>query len=470
MSNTSFGLPLNVGRYAFLQEALDGAGGFANGNHIVKFGRESNVKYTKRQELAWYVNHLRPACERFVGYLSKKSVERDLTHPLLEAFADNCDWRGNSIDVFLQNFFIEAKAKGVSLLLVDMPNFQPANLEQQLTRRFIPYLVSLKPETVRNYVLNPQGQLDSITIEVPMFVDGKYQMVLRHWDAMQWSVTLNGKTVEGGEHKLGQCPVLIFTEGDSFPHVGTFAQIADISKRLYNLASELDEILRAQTFSVLTYQIPAEQQGQLDVTQLSESIGTSNMLIYGGTQAPSFAQPSSDPANVILKTIETLEEKIRTIGHDINFSKTSNAESGTALNIRFQALNSALFTFARKAEDLERRMFDLCCRWLAIQNTTQVSYPKSFEMADLTTELNSLTLYQAGGFPPEVIQAKQKQIINIDFSNLEKDDLQLLLDSVSTFDDETSLLESRVAVLEANNQGAVDQPAKDMSVTDMENM
>jgi hypothetical protein len=451
---------IDTSRFTFIGDSLNGSGGFANGGNLVQFPRESDAKFLKRKELAWYVNHLKPACSRFVGYLSKKPPTREISHPLLEAFAADCDWKGNSLDIFMANFQIECKARGCGLLLVEMPSFQPANLEQQLVQRFFPYLVNLPVESIRRYALNPMGLLDVIEISTTMMVDEKLQQVIRGWDADSWWVVLNGAIIEGGDHGLGQCPVLVFSEGDTFPYVGDFSQIADIGKRLYNMHSELDELARSQAFSILTYQIPVEQLGQVDPSALAEAVGTNNMLIYSGQNKPDFSTPETGPTDFYLKAIEALEANIKDIALTIDLGKTtgSGPESGIALTIRFQGLNAALSSFARKFEDLERRMFDVASKWLGVQNTTKISYPKSFELSDLTTELNTLTSYTAANFPVEIIKAKQKQIVSLDFSNLEGEDLQPLLDAIDAQDAETPLIESRLAVLEAANQPVDMQP------------
>jgi len=446
----SYGLTIDTSRYKFLQDTLDGSNGYYTGEYITRFPRESKVKYESRKELAWYINYLKPACTKFIGYLNKKPPEHEIKHPLIESFLADCDWKQNSLSIWISDFYTEVKAKGVGLALVEMPNFQPTSLENQLAQRFFPYLVAIKPEDVKSYVLNNMGQLDSVTIETSMLLDGKSKLVIRGWNTSSWWVELDGKVIQEGEHNLGVCPVLPFSEAYNFPSVGVFAQIADISKRLYNLHSELDELLRAQTFSILTYQIPADQQSLLNPAELSEALGTDNMLIYSGTSAPSFIAAPAAPAETILKTIAALEQKIKDISMDIDFTG-SGAESGTALTIRFQALNAALSSFARKGEDFERRLFDMVSRWLAIENSTTVSYSKTYEISDIVTEMTNLATYQSAGFPTEVIDAKKKQIINLDFSNLERDELQELIDSVDNADKEVGVLESRVAMLESNN-------------------
>lgn len=436
-----------VGRLKFLNDAFEAEGGFISGEYIDRYARESQAKYDSRKKVSDYINHIAPISNNFIGYLTKRPPTREVLHPLIEAFVDDSDYKGNSLEVFMSGFLAKAKAKGCSLLLVDMPKASSDNLANQFSDRFFPYLVELNPEDLSSYELNIKGQLSMVEVNSTMTINTKVEKVIRGWDSVNWWVKFNNAVVEQGQHNLGVCPVLIFTEGNSFPYVGSFAQIADLSKRVYNLGSELSEMMRGQTFSILTLQIPADQIGQLDVATLSECVGVNNLLVYQGTQAPSFATPDSGPAATYETRLAALESNIKTVGHVIDFS--GNAESGVALNIRFQSLNAALTSFARRAEDFERRLFSIISRWLGIQDSTTVSYSKSFELIDLMSELSILNLYKSNEFPDEVIRAKQKQIVSNDFSNLPASELQTLLDAVDTVDAETSLLESRLSVLEA---------------------
>lgn len=440
-------LGLNRNRLSFIANALHGTGGFSDGTYLLKYGRESDKKYEGRKELAWYRNDLKPACSSFVGYLTKKPPKRDTSHPLVQAFLDDCNWKNDSLDVFLAGFALESKARGCGLVLVDMPVAQPNNQAEQKAQRFFPYLVTIHPETVLSYTLNATGLLDSIEIESTMLVDGALKTVIRGWDTANWWVRDGNVQLEGDAHNLGMCPVLAFSEGDLFPYVGTFAQIADLSKRLYNLRSELDEILRAQTFSLLTYQVPPEQAATFNAGQVAEAVGTHNMMIYSGNQAPSFAAPPDGPATIYMSQIAAVEKAIKDIAMTIE--PGTSGESGIALTIRFQTLNSELVSFARKMEDLERRIWDVVHKWLGIENRVTTSWAKEFSISDLQAELDTLKSYEDTGFPDEVIKAKKQQIVTLDFSNMERDALQALTDAIEATNPETPVMDSRLAMLEA---------------------
>ncbi|MDG4556055.1 MAG: hypothetical protein P9F19_01450 [Candidatus Contendobacter sp.] len=405
-------------RFQFLADALHGTGGFADGSYLVQYPREDSAKLARRKAIAWYANALRPAGQRFVGYLTKRPPQRQLSHPLLSAFAQDCTWQNDSLDVFWGGFMLEAKARGSMLLLVDRPAEADAD-------RATPYLVAIAPERVTRYRLDARGQLAEVAFTDTAEIAGKATVVTRRYDAQGWAVLEGDKTLDAGTHDLGVCPILAFTEAGLFPHVGPFATVADLSKRLYNLRSELDEILRAQTFSLLAYQVPSAEQAMFNPGQVAETFSTEALLIYGA-EAPQFIAPPDGPATIYQQVIAQVESLIRDAALYVD-PPTSQQESGVALALRFQALNAALVAFARRMEDFERRMWDVVVRWLGIATPPAISWSKDYSLTDLKLEIEIAQNMAALGAPPAYQAEKLKQLMALDLSSLDPATLESLL-------------------------------------------
>lgn len=441
--------PPGFDRFQFVADALNAAGGFApqvvyktddaglikpssvSGScYLVPYPRESASKFAGRVAVAVYENHLRSACERFVGYLARKPPTRDQADgPLTKKFLENADWRGNALDVFWANFMVEARARGTMLLLMDMPAELPTTVAEQVETRAVPYLVAIPPERVVGFELDESCRFTNVRIASTYTVDGQAKDAVREWTATGWSVEVDGMVVQQGTHAFGQCPVLAFTESTEFPTYGAFEQIAVLSRRVYNAHSELDEILRSQTFSLLTYQIPPELAATFDAAKVAGVIGTHNMLTHSG-DAPAFIAPPDGPAKVYMDRIAGLEAAIRRIGLDIEDSASQSAESGLAKQIRFQALNAALGKFAMRMQDFERQVWDLFAKAISTENRVEVSWPLDYTLADVQGELDKLTLMQSTGFSDLTLIEKRKQIAAEEFAALEPDRLTELLDSL----------------------------------------
>jgi hypothetical protein len=417
--------------YQLIADALNGSGGFEYGSYLVQYPRESSDKFDRRKEIAWYANAIRPACQRFVGYLTKRPPLREVTQPAFTAMLDSCNWKNDSLDVFWSQFMIDAKARGCMLLLVDMP---PEGLE---TDRTWPLLSGIAPEIITAYALNEQGALASVTFRDTMTVDGVDTVVSRVYDETGWKVIAGDKTVMQGQHNLGVCPVLAFVESGLFPNAGEFATIASLSKRLYNLRSELDEILRAQTFSLLTYKVP-EDRFPLDLSAVAQSIGTHNLLQTFPNGAE-FIAPPEGPARVYLDVIAQVEGLIRQAALMVDIPNSNSQESGVALQLRFQALNASLVAFARRMEDFERRMWELAGRWLGMEAKVAINWGKDYSIADLKTEIEVAQNIMAVGAPPAYLAAKLKQLIQLDLATLPEDELAGILAGVDEVEQETAV-------------------------------
>jgi len=421
-------------RYRFIRHALEGSGPFrptvtydplndiyqTGESALVMYPRESLKKFAGRNKLASYRNHLQQACAKFAGYLTTRPPVRDFPHPLYKAMADDVDGKGNSIDVFCQQFAIGAKARGALLLLVDMPPAMPDNLGAQMQGRVAPYFTVINPEDLKDFQIGDDGKFDFAEFHGSFTKDtGEKVAAVWHFDRLSWEVKdAEDKFLDAGDHPLGECPLLIFSESGDFPYFGPFAEIADLAKDLFNQYSELREIHRSQNFSLLTMQVPdtATSAQKIDAARaVGETIGTSNLMVHSGS-TPAFIAPADGPARNYLDSISLLTSWINEIG--LSVEMPDQEESGIALQMRFMALNSALSAFAMRMEDLERRAWELSRRWLGMQSMPEVQWRRDFTMADVSNELNILQQMQASGMPDEVIAEQQKRIVSIQFGGL----------------------------------------------------
>jgi len=463
-------------RFEFLAEALNGSGGFApcvqtysvdnrpqtaQRSYLVPYPRETADKYAARAAVAVYENHLRAACERFAGYITKRKPLRDgLNNPLINTMAQDCDWANNHIDVFWQTFMVEAKARGSMLLLVELPAEQGYNQQDMVDRRLVPYLTAIEPERVTDFALDERKRFAWIKIASTETINGNTTHVDRYWDASGWRVMMGERVLAQGTHPFGECPVLAFTEGGCFPHIGNFAQIADLSRRIYNATSERDEILRSQTFSTLVYQIPPDQAHLFQQDTLQATLGTSNMVFYNG-EAPRFIAPPDGPAATYAQALEEMRESIRRIGYATDQPKGTDAESGVALTIRFQQLNAALSSFAQRMQDLEARMWQLVARWGGLRDAPTTQWATDYSMADMERELSTLTAMQATGFPQIALTQQRKRIAGVLFDSMDDDNIAQVLDAIEEGAQEVASAMPQDTNAPAPNDPAAAAPAAD---------
>lgn len=414
----------------FVVEGIGGKPAVQGGSYLVRYPRESDTKFARRNEVAWYASVLADACHQFVSYFGTRAPVRDFPHPIYKAMAADVDGRGNAVDVFWQQFMVDAKARGSMCLLVDMPPaVDVGSMASQLQQRVAPFVTAIKPEQITDYEIGDDGKFVFAKFGGSYTMPGGEMVAcVWHFDRVGWqALSANGGDIlDAGEHGLGECPLLIFTESGAFPYFGSFAQLADISKRLFNLESELDEILRSQTFSLMTMQVPENSTTQQKIeasNAVAQTIGTNNLMVHTGAQ-PGFIAPPDGPARVYLDRISKLEARAREIGLDVSGSQAQ--ETGVALQMRFQRLNGALSTFSSRMQDFELRMWDLVARWLRMATAPIVTWPRDFNLADVATELEVLERMQATAMPVPVLVQQEKRIVGMQFAGLGQEELDVI--------------------------------------------
>jgi hypothetical protein len=438
----------SAARFEFIGHALAGDGPFrpvvtydgsgravnVGTSYLVRYPRESQEKFARRCELAFYASPLGQACSRFVGYISTRPALRELPHDLYERMAQDIDGKNNSISVFWSQFMVQFKARGSMLLLVDMPATMAPSMAAQMATRTAPYWTAIKPEDVSDYGLGDDGRFDFVEFAGNFTrEDGSRTPCTWRFDREGWQATDKEKKIlDAGDHPLSECPVLIASEGGDFPHFGPFSAIADLSKRLFNLDSELDEILRAQTFSLLTMNVPqgSTSDQKLEAARVAgQTIGVNNLMVYEGT-APGFIAPDSGPASTYITRIDKLRDQVNEIG--LSVATVNQQESGIAMQMRFASINAELASFAERMEDLERRAWDLSRQWLQMTQAPDVEWPRDFNVADVEQELKILSEMQATAMPVEVIAAQQKRVVSIQFAGAEQEDVAKIHDAIDT--------------------------------------
>jgi len=135
---------------------------------------------------------------------------------------------------------------------------------------------------------------------------------------------------------------------------------------------------------------------------------------------PEFIAPPSAPAEIYLKKIKDLENQIDKIAYDISTNESN--ESGIALDLKFQGLNASLANFAIRLEDLERRAFDIVCKYLNIQNDITIQYSHNFSIVDVNKEIEILSEMKNLIDSPTYFNLKTMQIISNDLNSIDPED------------------------------------------------
>lgn len=393
MNERDFYLSPTGNMYRLMRDSYYGDGGY-RGAYLIPHKRETEQNYRDRQQTAYYLNHFSLIVNALVNPIFKRRPLRDWTgtaSPVAEAFLEDVDGAGNDMDSFMQAAALSAKLYGAVFIVVE--NFQamelPASMGEALAQRKFPYAYTLDPDRVEGVSIDKNGRVLSIKFRdtaVSSTMGGEKERTV-YFDTHSWAVYEDGALVSSGDHNLGEVPVVWFPSqhvknGELNPTPELYP-IAGISCSLYNHCSWLTEILRNQTFPLLTF--PSKEASDL-------VIGNNNALCYDGDTVrfqPGFISPPSDPAALIQSQIKAMVEEMYRIS-GLTFSTTTKQEaSGISRQWEFERTNQRLSAFAKRCAAAEKKILALVAKWMGLDLEYTATYSNDFGITDVATELKN---------------------------------------------------------------------------------
>jgi hypothetical protein len=402
-----------VNDYTFLSNAYYSSGGFKDGSYLVGHPRETPEKYQKRRELAYYLNYVAPVVGSHVNPVFLQEPEREWKeNPLFSVFIEDADTLGTSLSRFMKRAGLIAKLHAVAFIVIDNVDEQPGNMAEVLQLRALPYAYIVQRNQVKSYKTNKAGRLTEFSYTIASEVNeisSQLGIETWTWTPTTWTcVNSMGKKTEG-THNLKRLPVIPlyakpYEPGKVLPQ-SEFYSIAKVNKRLYNLCSEIDELIRNQAFNIFTYPV-GEGQTPDDVKEIV--VGTENVIAYDGqlSNPPGFTAPDATALEQLRQERKDLIIEIYRMAELSHVTGVETKNSGVAKQWDFQSTNQVLSDFALNCKEAEReiaRVFEL---WTNTSVELHCKYSDDFGIVDVSAALDevgeALGLQIGGQFDVEV--------------------------------------------------------------------
>lgn len=403
----------NLHAWRLLADALDGTGGFATGGYLWRFPRERDAKWGERCEQARYHNYVAPLVDLYTRQLFGQGVRRTTTDEELEAWWDDVDGRGTTMTTFLQQQLPVALATGQVGILMDRPPQLPAGPSQAEERQAgqAPYLVAYEAPAILDYRDARQElvavKLRDLTpplslLEEPADDDDVQTVV---WTLDGWGrFDATGALLQAGippRTPLGLVPFvwIVPTRRRGAIGIGRPLLHPSLVKALFNRASEEDDVLRNQAFSLFTVELPpsATESDLAAAESRLGDVGTTSALVVAGSA--NYRTPDQSVSASLRENQAYLVQELYRAAH-IRFQRDSlAAESGEALRLQHDELNQALVGLAQELTRVELALAYFWCAW---QTRTpaeaearfeaaqvSISYPREFFLRELEVELKA---------------------------------------------------------------------------------
>lgn len=429
MAQTSNTLPHAVGPthpvyqtwrpvWALLADVYEGSGGFLDGTYLIAHPREwkdhagdqpkiPTKKLLERRALARYENVAALIIEQKLASLFREPPTRrvagdDPQHPWL-LWAANVDGSGRSMDTWLREQMRLAMVFGHMVCLMDRAGDSgptAADASPLLLRAYTPL-------DVIDWLQDDAGTLTGIKAVEPVMrttLDEPFLGQSTRYRTLtvtaEQAVRLEHATPAGAvaasdahAHNFGVLPVtVLYAQRRAFTPLIGQSVLYDpfLYVDVFNLTSEIRELLRKQTFSMLNIPLGVNPNGgtSLDVetakTLAGTTTGTSNVLF---TALPA-QYVSADTANVTVYQAERAE-LLRTIYRltAVPFDQDSReAESAEARKLKREEFTAMVGKYADELHAAETHLAELWFRgtygdtwqreWDAAEPS--ISYPQAF--------------------------------------------------------------------------------------------
>lgn len=396
--------------WAVLADAYEGDGGFLTGEYLDQFPAEMTADFDKRKAQVRYHNFLETLIDLYVRHCCSQGVSRATTNAELQAWWDDVDGTGTSIQDFMRGVAAHALNLGHCAVLVDKTPDAPLGpskaderarviatrfpatslLDWQLTDRQDLAAVKLLEAA-------PEGALTAEPTD-----DAAAQYAL--WNQTEFArFDQDGALVgEDGTHGLGLVPVAILRPKPSTKYavVGRPLVRADVIKALLNRASEEDHVLRAQGFSLLTVAVPhdaGDDVVEATLAAVANNFGTTRALVVRGTV--DYASPDMAIPAAIRENMQFLIRELFRAAHVPYEQDSRDAESAESRRLKNAELNEMLRALAQALTACELRMARFWCGWssntpdeaerLFKAAAVSVQYPTEFFTHELIDDLQA---------------------------------------------------------------------------------
>ncbi len=381
-------------------------------------------KLKARRKIARYENVAATLLDQLASALFRKPPDRTFADPEtvdennpLKAFWDNADGQGRSMNAVMREAWTVSAVFGHSILLADR--------DGETAEGSTPSQADAPPVVLRGYtpidlvdwLSDDAGRMLAVRLleAAPRMsfeeaIEPGYQV--RELDDTDYSVqkVFLRKPTKAAQmqaptrepHGFGTLPVtfLYARRRALTPFIGR-SVLGDpqLYIDLYNLVSEVRELLRNQTFALLNIPIGDRTGGvQAEQGLVGQSAGTQNVLF--SSNAAAYISPDGTNVEAYHEHIDRLIRTIYRLAVIAWEGDSKDVESAESRQLKKEDLHQMLASYAGECEEAEKQIAQLVYRahfgqswetqWEKDQPT--IAYPDKFDITSLTAMLEDATM------------------------------------------------------------------------------
>ena len=389
-----------LNRWVFLGDSYHGGYEYFQGKYLEPYYYESRDDYEKRLRMLGLDNHTKSVVGIYNSFLFRREPKRQYGSienlPGLDPFLADADLDGRSFAQFLRELSAMAMVYGNVWVIVDKPNAETLTRADELNQGIRPYVSMFTPDNVLDweYSRQPNGLYTLSYLKVKEEVVNGRQYI-REYTPEEINVYIVDGDSNTGElamtipNALGKVPaVCVYAQRSQTRGVGVspVGDIADIQKELYEMSSEIEQIIRLTNHPSLVKTADTEAAaGAGSIIQMPQNLD--------GNLKPYLLQPDGASIEAVLQAIE---RKVESIDRMASLGGIRSVESrrlsGVGLQTEFQMLNARLADFAMNLEHAEEQIWRLWAEYQGAIWNGEVQYPRSFSIQDKVNDVQMLKM------------------------------------------------------------------------------
>lgn len=393
-----------------------------------KYPREEAALYEERKNRAYYLNLCAAVVDAYASAVFRRDPTRELPDSM-RGFEEDATGEGDSLTDFVR--------EAMTFALATLGGYAVVDVDQGGR----PYAHMVHPQNLLDFARDPRtGQYlwaliaEEHVEESDPFTDRVEEERYRLWTPREWRLfDGEGKEVDDASNQAGVVPLIEVAPGQMpLPMV----DIARVNRRVYNICSQIDEILCNVTFPQPYLQAGEEgvEDDNGDPVSPGDTspirMGTTRMFLLpdGATMAPGYLVPPDGP---IQRQMEERERLIAAIYSLAGLERaapddTQRPQSGVAKAYDFRETNARLGAVAQAAERLEFEMLSLLSAY-GFAGEFNVAYRKDYNVRDFRLVLEDYVTISGTNLPAAVKRRSALELagqIGEDASPEEKQEIQ----------------------------------------------
>jgi hypothetical protein len=425
----------SVQQYDFLYASYMGGEAYDAETYLDKYLRESAAQYKERQARAYYLNYTAAVVDAYISAVFRRDPTRELPDSM-RGFEEDATGEGNSLTDLTREAMTWALAALRAYVMVD------------IAQDGTPYAHLIHPSNLFDYAVDPRtGEYlwaliaEEYVEEEDPFTDRVIEERYRLWTPSEWMLfDKHGTQIDSERNLAGVVPLIEAAPGNlPLPMV----DIAKINRRIYNICSQIDEILCNVTFPQPYLQVGEDGIEDTDGTAISPDVspiqmGTTKMFLLpeDANIPPGYLVPPDGP---LQRQMEERERLIQAIYSLAGLERTApddtqQPQSGVAKAYDFRETNARLGALAQASERLEFEMLELLSAY-GFSGEFNVAYRKDYNVRDFRLVLEDYVVISDTNLPAVVKKRSALELAGQIAEDASPEEKQEIQEAVEAMDD-----------------------------------